>query len=71
MIQWRKFFGGVHVASRSMKNRPSAKKKHPKIGLLVVVSVLAAVIVAGGVGVYAKKGFTHIDVREKRSDWTG
>ena len=25
----------------------------------------------GGVGVYAKKGFTHIDVREKRSDWTG
>ena len=36
-----------------MKNRPSAKKKHPKIGLLVVVSVLAAVIVAGGVGVYA------------------
>ena len=41
------------MASRSMKNRPSAKKKHPKIGLLVVVSVLAAVIVAGGVGVYA------------------
>ena len=36
-----------------MKNRPSAKKKHPKIGLLVVVSVLAAVIVAGGVGIYA------------------
>lgn len=25
----------------------------------------------GGVGVYAKKGFTHIDVREKKSDWTG
>ncbi len=25
----------------------------------------------GGVGIYAKKGFTHIDVREKRSDWTG
>lgn len=24
----------------------------------------------GGVGVYARKGFTHIDVREKRSDWT-
>ena len=24
----------------------------------------------GGVGVYEKKGFTHIDVREKRSDWT-
>ena len=25
----------------------------------------------GGVGIYAKKGFTHIDVREKKSDWTG
>ena len=25
----------------------------------------------GGVGVYAKKGFTHVDVREKKSDWTG
>ena len=25
----------------------------------------------GGVGVYAKNGFTHIDVREKKSDWTG
>lgn len=25
----------------------------------------------GGVGVYAKKGFTHIDVRETRSDWDG
>lgn len=25
----------------------------------------------GGVGVYARKGFTHIDVREKKSDWTG
>lgn len=25
----------------------------------------------GGVGIYSKKGFTHIDVREKRSDWTG
>lgn len=24
----------------------------------------------GGVGIYAKKGFTHIDVREKKSDWT-
>lgn len=24
----------------------------------------------GGVGIYSKKGFTHIDVREKRSDWT-
>ena len=25
----------------------------------------------GGVGIYAKKGFAHIDVREKKSDWTG
>lgn len=25
----------------------------------------------GGVGIYAKKGFTHIDVREARADWTG
>ena len=25
----------------------------------------------GGVGVYAGQGFTHIDVRELRSDWTG
>ena len=25
----------------------------------------------GGVGIYAKKGFTHVDVREKKSDWTG
>lgn len=25
----------------------------------------------GGVGVYAKKCFTHIDVRETRADWTG
>lgn len=25
----------------------------------------------GGVGIYAKKGFTHIDVREARADWNG
>lgn len=25
----------------------------------------------GGVGIYAKKGFTHIDTREVKSDWTG
>ena len=25
----------------------------------------------GGVGVYAKQGFTHIDVREDKADWTG
>ncbi len=25
----------------------------------------------GGVGIYTKKGFTHVDVREKKSDWVG
>lgn len=25
----------------------------------------------GGVGVYSKKGFTHIDVREAKADWNG
>ena len=25
----------------------------------------------GGVGIYAKQGFTHIDVRAEKSDWTG
>ena len=25
----------------------------------------------GGVGIYAKQGFTHIDVREDKTDWTG
>lgn len=25
----------------------------------------------GGVGIYDKKGFTHIDVRETKADWTG
>lgn len=25
----------------------------------------------GGVGIYTKKGFTHIDVRERKADWTG
>jgi uncharacterized protein YcbK (DUF882 family) len=25
----------------------------------------------GGIGIYTKKGFTHIDVREKRSRWNG
>ena len=41
------------MASRSIKNRPSIKKKHPSIGLLVIVTVLVATMVAGGVGVYA------------------
>nr|WP_325186321.1 D-Ala-D-Ala carboxypeptidase family metallohydrolase [uncultured Oscillibacter sp.] len=25
----------------------------------------------GGVGIYARQGFTHVDVRETRADWTG
>ena len=25
----------------------------------------------GGVGIYSKQGFTHIDVRETKADWTG
>ena len=25
----------------------------------------------GGVGVYAKQGFCHVDVREAKADWTG
>ena len=25
----------------------------------------------GGVGVYVKQGFCHVDVREARADWTG
>lgn len=25
----------------------------------------------GGVGIYAKRGFVHVDVREKRADWVG
>ncbi|MEG1245768.1 transglycosylase domain-containing protein, partial [Gordonibacter sp.] len=41
------------MASRSIKNRPSIKKKHPWYGLLIFVTVLVAVIAAGGVGVYA------------------
>lgn len=36
-----------------MKNRPGIKKKHPSIGLLTVLAVFAAVVIAGGVGVYA------------------
>ena len=41
------------MASRSIKNRPSAKKKHPKIGLLAVVTVLVAAVVSGFAGVWA------------------
>lgn len=41
------------MSSRSIKNRPSIKKKHPFIGLLVVLCVVVGVIAAGCVGVYA------------------
>ena len=41
------------MASRSIKNRPGIKKKHPSVGLLAFLAVLAAVVLAGGVGVYA------------------
>ena len=47
---------------------------------IVVKSVTPAKVAAyarelmpdwGGVGIYAKQGFTHIDVREARADWNG
>lgn len=41
------------MASRSIKNRPSVKKKHPFTGVLIVITVFAAVIAAGVVGVCA------------------
>ena len=41
------------MASRSIKNRPGIKKKHPSIGFLVVITVILAVIVAGCSGIYA------------------
>ncbi|OUO87126.1 glycosyl transferase [Gordonibacter sp. An230] len=41
------------MASRSIKNRPSAKKKQPKIGLLVVVAVFSTVVISTFVGVWA------------------
>ena len=41
------------MASRSIKNRPGIKKKHPSVGALSVLAVLAAVVLAGGIGVYA------------------
>ena len=41
------------MASRSMKNRPSIKKKHPVIGVLVVFAILFALTATGGVGIYA------------------
>ena len=41
------------MASRSIKNRPGIKKKHPSIGFLAVFTVFLDVIVAGFSGVYA------------------
>ncbi len=41
------------MGSRSIKNRPSAKKKHPVIGLLAVVTVLTVAIGAGAAGIWA------------------
>lgn len=41
------------MASRSIKNRPGIKKKHPSIGFLMVFTVILAVIVAGCSGIYA------------------
>ena len=40
------------MASRSIKNRKSTKKKHPSTIFLAALSVILAVFVAGGVGVY-------------------
>lgn len=54
MVQWAKFFsGGDLLASRSMKNRPSSKKKHPVIGILATFAILIAITAAGAIGVYA------------------
>lgn len=55
------------MASRSIKNRPSIKKKHPIVGLFYVLTVLFAVTVAAVVGVYALaaswiEGLDEIDV---------
>ena len=41
------------MASRSIKSRPSAKKKHPFTGVLAVLSILAAFCVAGAIGAFA------------------
>lgn len=41
------------MASRSIKNRPGAKKKHPSIGFLVVFTVFVSVVVAGCSGIWA------------------
>ncbi len=41
------------MGSRSMKNRPGIKKKHPSVGVLSVLLVIAGVFVALGIGVFA------------------
>lgn len=43
----------MFVASRSIKNRPSTKKKHPSIGFLVVFTILVVIAISGFTGVYA------------------
>ena len=40
------------MASRSIKSRPSIKKKHPFVGVLAVLSILIAFCVAGTIGVF-------------------
>ena len=42
-----------NVASRSIKNRPSIKKKHRFVGFGVFFAVLFAMVIAGGFGLYA------------------
>ena len=39
------------MASRSIKNRPSIKKKRPFVGLLAFLSIIAAICLAGCIGV--------------------
>ncbi len=41
------------MASRSAKNRPSTKKKHPVVGLLYILIALIAAVAVTGVGIYA------------------
>ena len=39
------------MASRSIKNRPSIRKKRPFVGLLAFLSIIAAICLAGCIGV--------------------
>ncbi|NPD31674.1 penicillin-binding protein [Eggerthellaceae bacterium zg-997] len=41
------------MGSRSMKNRPAAKKKHPSTGVLAVLGVFAVVLMAGGIAAFS------------------